>query len=111
MTNNKYERLIMLAIIVGVIGILGFSEYWMAQKSEKKDTPVVEKASHDSALETYKNIEEAKDAEDDLKKMSQSEGRDHSELIAKTGTQENGTEEEKRESFIRFGSDDVEKNQ
>ena len=111
MTNNKYERLIMLSIIVGVIGILGFSEYWMAQKSEKKDTPVVEKASHDSALVTYKNIVVAKDAEDDLKKMSKSAGRDHIELLAQTGYQENGTDEEKSGLLIRFGSDDVEKNQ
>ncbi len=111
MTKCKYERLIMIAIIVGVIGILGFSEYCMAQKEDKIDKPTTEKVSNQDDMATYHNIIVAKEVLTDLKKMSKCAGRDHIELLTQTGYQENGTEEEKSGLLIRFGSNDAEENQ
>lgn len=110
MTNCRYERLIMVAIIVGVIGILGFSEYCMAQKKENIKQPVTTKVSHQDDMVAYQNIVVAKEVLTDLKKMSKCAGRDHIELLAQTGYIENGTEAEKSGLLIRFGSKDVEQN-
>lgn len=111
MTNCRYERIIMIAIIVGVIGILGFSEYCIAQKEDKKDSYTSETVSKQEGMVTYQNVMVAKEVLTDLKKMSKCAGRDHIELLVQKGYQESGTDEEKSGLLIRFGSQDVEQNQ
>ncbi|MBS7021297.1 MAG: hypothetical protein KH135_05515 [Firmicutes bacterium] len=112
MFNAKYERIIMTTIIVGIVGLLGFSEYYCFQDEKKEkpqETPVSKVESVE--LEPFKNIQISSKAHEDLEKMSKSAGRDHIELLLKKGYVFDGSEEEKSGLLITFGSKDAEKNQ
>lgn len=112
MFESKYERMIMTAIVVGIVGLLGFSEYYCfryEKKEKPKEIPVSK--TEVAEVETFKNIQVSSKAHEDLEKMSKSAGRDHIELVLQKGYIENGTEEERSGLLVSFGSKDTNKNQ
>lgn len=101
MTSSKYEKLIMITIIVSIIGILGFSEYFIGRKKSAKNT-VTQSVSKVSDFVSYQNILVAKEAEHDLSSMIKSAGRDHIQILTVVGYQKTGTDEEKTGLLIQL---------
>lgn len=105
MFSNKYERIIMITIIVGVVGLLGFSEYYIYKQDHKKSEKKTQLTSKQD-LETVQNVKVSSSISEDLEMMIKSAGRDHVQLLIRKTIDEDGSEEAKRGEEIEFGSKD-----
>lgn len=105
MTSCRYEKLIMILIVVAVVGLLGFSEYAHYQKEKPVETT---KVSKQSDMVSYEGVMIQNDMYHDLVDMTKCAGRDRIPFQLEKGYQENGTEEEKTGLLVSFQAEQTE---